>query len=1025
MIGVTLGVGLFSSVLFFIDASQATMTSRAISSVSLDMQAVLDAPLGGELTLRERLASTQPLAEGEEVRVILDVVNAAPVPANEVVVNDHPPRGLTYVHDSTELDGEPIPDEGGRTPLAHGLARAGLNLGTVPPHTKMKLTYLARAVGPVPRPGALLLRGTISSRENVVPAPANPPPRLGLAELVRRIEKVPGVASADGLSFVDLPPGSLRVGAPLSRRGKETGVVRRRVRVFAFDARYQRHYPSIRTVSGTRAAGSALVSAEAARALGAGTTSIRLRLPARRKPLSLPVAGVVDLGRAKPLFSSRKSNKFEDFLYVPISVVAPPAIFEHSILPAFRAAQAKRGRIVKALPVQEVDVLVDRSRLRSDPASALAQTRSVARSIQHRTRGQSHLIDNVSNALRVARDDAEVGKKMFLFLGLPGALLAAVLAAYAGSILAVTQRREEAVLRLRGAHLRHFRTLLAYRTVALAGIGSIVGVALGLVSTRIMLPRDTLRQVPAGEFVLSATLSVAIGIVVTAVSLYVPGRRSMGRDVAEERAEIAVARIPAWRRWRLDFVLLGVAAALEVAAFSSGALDPPITSVSAGQAVALPTRLLPAPVIAWFAGVLLAGRLFAAGASQLPVPRAPRFGPVVWGTVGRSLRRRAWAAAGGVVCVALVVAAGVGLQMFTLGYDAAKAADSRFVVGADVRVTPSAESRRPHPPSFAAELKVRGISGVSPVVAKLENAVLIGPHNQDRADLTAVDPESFGRVAELSDEFFVGRSAAGAMAALAAHRQGLLVYWQTADDFGIEPGDRVKVLLARGTQHQTLRSFRVVGLFVNFPGSSEPTDLVARLDFYEVSTGLHRADYFLAAARSSSDAWIRRAVRAISTGPGKTDALDIDSATRTRNEEESSLTSLNVHGLTTLGWTYTLLMCATAISIFILGLMLQRRREYASLQAQGMRAPQLQSLVFVEAAVVAVAGVAIGIVVGSGVGALLMHVLRALFILDPGATITVEPLVIVTAVVVGATLACALVATWLLRRRSSELLREE
>jgi putative ABC transport system permease protein len=1024
-IGLTLGVGLFSSVLFFIDASQATLTSRAIASVVLDMQAVLTTPLGGQLTLRERLSSTDPLAAGEQVRVVLDVVNAGPNPANEVVVNDEPPPPLAYVYGSTELDGKPIPDQGGRIPLAHGLARTGMNLGTIPPRTKVRLTYLARATQPISRPVVLRMQGTISSRENVVPAGANLPARLSLSKLVKAIDGVPGVASADGLSFVDLAPRSLRQGTSTHRSSNETAVVPRRVRVFAFDARYQRHYPSIRTVVGSRARGSALLSAEAAQALGARTTSILLSLPGRRKPLSLRVGGAVDLGRAKPLFASRKSNKFEDFLYVPISLVVPPAIFEHRILPAFRAAQAERGRAIKALPVQEVDVSVDRSRLRSDPASALAQTRSVARTVTHRSRGQVDLIDNVSNALRVATDDAEVGKKMFLFLGLPGALLAAVLAAYAGSILAVTQRREQAVLRLRGAQLRHFRALLAYKTLVLSGVGSIAGVALGVLSTVAVLPRGMLMQVPAGDFGLSAAVSVATGIVLTAASLYVPGRRSMSRYVADERAELATAPLAAWRRWRLDFVLLGAAAVLELGAFASGALDPPITSVSQGQAVALPTRLLPAPVIAWFAGVLLGGRLFAAGAAQLPVPRPPRFGPVVWGTVGRSLRRRAWAAAGGVVCVGLVVAAGTGLQLFTHGYEASKAADSRFVVGSDLRVTPSATSRRPHPPSFGSELRVPGISGVSPVVAELENAVLVGPDNQDRADLTAIDPESFGRVAELSDAFFVGRSAAAALAALAADRHGLLVYTQTADDFGIETGDRVQVLLERGTKHQTLRSFRVVGLFENFPGSPEPTDLVARLDFYDASIGLQRADYFLAAAADSSDAGIRRAVGAIAAGPARTDDLLVESAPTARNEEESSLTSLNVRGLTTLDWVYTLSMCTTAIAIFVFGLMLQRRKEYASLQAQGLRRSQLRSLIFVEAAAVAVSGVAIGITVGSGMGALLMHVLRALFILDPGVSLSIQPLVIVTTVVLGATLVCALVATELLRRRSSELLREE
>ena len=104
--------------------------------------------------------------------------------------------------------------------------------------------------------------------------------------------------------------------------------------------------------------------------------------------------------------------------------------------------------------------------------------------------------------------------------------------------------------------------------------------------------------------------------------------------------------------------------------------------------------------------------------------------------------------------------------MFSATYDAAKAADSKFVVGSDLRVTPSVLSPRGHPPSFASKLKAPGVSAATPVVFKPENSVLIGPYNQDLKDLAAIDPASFERVATLSDSFFVDRSAAGAMAAL-------------------------------------------------------------------------------------------------------------------------------------------------------------------------------------------------------------------------------------------------------------------
>ena len=130
---------------------------------------------------------------------------------------------------------------------------------------------------------------------------------------------------------------------------------------------------------------------------------------------------------------------------------------------------------------------------------------------------------------------------------------------------------------------------------------------------------------------------------------------------------------------------------------------------------------------------------------------------------------------------------------------------------------------------------------MSPVVSKLENSVLISRYNQDAKQLTAIDPASFAQVAPLSDSFFVDRSAASAMAALRADPRGLLIDSQTADDLSIETGDRVKVVLARGTKRETMKAFQVLGLFERFPGFPQGTNIIANLNYYERTTGSKRA----------------------------------------------------------------------------------------------------------------------------------------------------------------------------------------
>ena len=118
--------------------------------------------------------------------------------------------------------------------------------------------------------------------------------------------------------------------------------------------------------------------------------------------------------------------------------------------------------------------------------------------------------------------------------------------------------------------------------------------------------------------------------------------------------------------------------------------------------MSLPSHLLLAPLVAWLGGMLLSVRVFQAIASRLPVPAPPRFGPLVRGTLGRSLKRRSWALATGIVGVGLVVAFGMSLAMFAATYDAAKAADSQV----RRRLRPSRHAERPQPSCPSAQLRL-------------------------------------------------------------------------------------------------------------------------------------------------------------------------------------------------------------------------------------------------------------------------------------------------------------------------------
>ena len=99
------------------------------------------------------------------------------------------------------------------------------------------------------------------------------------------------------------------------------------------------------------------------------------------------------------------------------------------------------------------------------------------------------------------------------------------------------------------------------------------------------------------------------------------------------------------------------------------------------------------------------------------------------------------------------------------------------------------------------------------------NAVVQSEFNEDAANMAAVDPATFGRVAALADANFVDHTAAGAMDALRRDPDGVFLSAELADYLAVEPDDEVQVLFARGTEEQKLAEMRVIGLFERLPGS--------------------------------------------------------------------------------------------------------------------------------------------------------------------------------------------------------------
>ena len=89
VVGVSLGIGLFCGVLFFVDGLSASMTQRAVAPLSIDMQRIVSAR-ASNVTLSQDVGGSKTLSAGEQTWVDLTVTNRGTQNANEVTVRSVP-----------------------------------------------------------------------------------------------------------------------------------------------------------------------------------------------------------------------------------------------------------------------------------------------------------------------------------------------------------------------------------------------------------------------------------------------------------------------------------------------------------------------------------------------------------------------------------------------------------------------------------------------------------------------------------------------------------------------------------------------------------------------------------------------------------------------------------------------------------------------------------------------------------------------------------------------------------------------
>jgi putative ABC transport system permease protein len=351
----------------------------------------------------------------------------------------------------------------------------------------------------------------------------------------------------------------------------------------------------------------------------------------------------------------------------------------------------------------------------------------------------------------------------------------------------------------------------------------------------------------------------------------------------------------------------------------------------------------------------------------------PAAGPLA-GTVSASLARQRRLLAAGVVLVALTVSFAGSTATFNATYRQQAGVDARLTNGADVTVTESPGSVVG--PGAAADLAaVPGVAAVEPVQHRF---AYVGA---DLQDLYGVRPGTIVGATRLQDAYFAGGTARELIGRLAARPDAVLVSAETVRDFQLHPGDPITLRLQDG-RSKAFRdvAFHYAGVVKEFPTAPRDSFLVANADYISRATGSDAVGAFLIDTGGASPSAVAARVRRhLGTGA---QVSDVDTSRRVVG---SSLTAVDLAGLTRVELGFALLLAAAATGLVLALGLAERRRTFAITTALGANPRQLGAFVWAEAAFVTVGGFVAGAAGGWALSAMLVKVLTGVFDPPPAA----------------------------------------
>ncbi|MDW3688981.1 hypothetical protein RA280_46160 [Cupriavidus sp. CV2] len=479
-------------------------------------------------------------------------------------------------------------------------------------------------------------------------------------------------------------------------------------------------------------------------------------------PADIRVAGIVDLPHVDSMFQAVGVPAGAAPQAPPDNILLMPIDAWHRFFDPQAAIRPDSVRV-------QLHVRLAHDRLPGDPQAAFAAVHGAARNLEARIAGDGIMADNLAARLDAVRSDALYARVLFLFLGAPGALLAAFLTVAVVASGAGRRRRDRALLRIRGASRTQILKLAAVEAACVGVGGTTAGLLLATLLSEVRLDVGIFAATAIGWIAAAVLAGVLLAPAAMLAMAWIDANQT---TVAAARMTIGHERPRLWQRAGLDFMLLALSAIVFWSTWRTGyqvVLAPEGTPSSSVDYSAFL-----APVLLWLGLGLLTVRLCLAGLDRgrerLAKWLAPLAGSLA-GVVAAALSRQRGRITQGIALIALAFAFATSTAVFNTTYNAQARVDAELTNGADVAVAGTSLT-----PASARLKELAALLGVSAAQPMQHRLAYVGT---DLQDLYGIDAAHVGEATRMSNAFFEGGNVKETLDRLARTPDGILASEET------------------------------------------------------------------------------------------------------------------------------------------------------------------------------------------------------------------------------------------------------